>query len=134
MFDLLGDGELIDVISSSQRAEGLQVRVRSPRRRAGTSPVASVVADVPKVLWAIDFQFDSTVDSNAAKIASMTDKHTRLSVLNIVERSAGERAIAELATFFAAAGGPPKVLRMDNGPEFISQALQPFCQRKVGMV
>jgi transposase InsO family protein len=34
---------------------------------------------------------------------------------------------------FAAAGGPPKVLRMDNGPEMISQALQQFCAGKVGL-
>src|SRR6476661_2286947 len=34
---------------------------------------------------------------------------------------------------FAAAGGPPKVLRMDNGPELVSQALQRFCDGKVGL-
>ena len=28
--------------------------------------------------------------------------------------------------------GPPTVLRMDNGPELISQALQQFCSGKVG--
>jgi putative transposase len=35
---------------------------------------------------------------------------------------------------FAGAGGPPKVLRMDNGPELVSQALQRFCANKTGMV
>jgi transposase InsO family protein len=35
---------------------------------------------------------------------------------------------------FAAHGGPPKVLRMDNGPEMVSQALQRFCENKIGMV
>ncbi|QBJ98674.1 transposase [Rhodococcus sp. ABRD24] len=34
---------------------------------------------------------------------------------------------------FAAAGGPQVVLRMDNGPEFISQALQSFCSGRVGL-
>ena len=34
---------------------------------------------------------------------------------------------------FAAAGGAPKVLRMDNGPELVSQALQWFCDGKIGM-
>jgi len=39
------------------------------------------------VVWAIDFQFDSTTDGKAIKIASMIDEHTRLSLLNLVERS-----------------------------------------------
>ena len=44
-----------------------------------------------------------------------------------------ERLVAELETVFAAAGGPPKVLRMDNGPELVSQALQRFCDGKVDL-
>ena len=104
------------------------MRVRSPRKRAGVSSVPPVEADAPNVVWAIDFQFDSTTDGKAIKIASMIDEHTRESLLNIVERSiTGERLVEELEKVFAAAGGPPKVLRMDNGPEMISQALQQFC-------
>ncbi|KUI08770.1 integrase [Mycobacterium lehmannii] len=117
------------------REEGLQVRVHSPRKRAGVSSVPPVVADAPKVVWAIDFQFDSTVDGKAIKIASMIDEHTRESLLNLVERSiTGERLVEELKKVFAAAGGPPKVLRMDNGPEMVSQALQQFCENRTGMV
>ena len=113
------------------REEGLQVKVISPRKRAGVSSIPPVEADAPNVVWAIDFQFDSTVDGKAIKIASMIDEHTRVSLLNIVERSiTADRLVDELKTVFAAAGGPPKVLRMDNGPEFISQALQRFCDGK----
>ena len=116
------------------REEGLQVRVRSPRKRAGVSSIPPIDADAPNVVWAIDFQFDSTVDGKAVKIASMIDEHTRCSLLNIVERSiTAENLVVELKKVFAAAGGPPKVLRMDNGPEFISQALQQFCDGKFGM-
>ncbi len=64
------------------------------------------------MLWAIDFQFDSTIGGKAIKIASM---------------------VAEPAKVFNLAGGPPRVLRMDNGPEFISQALQQFSDGKTGM-
>jgi hypothetical protein len=72
---------------------------------------------------------DSTTDGKAIKIASMIDEHTRLSLLNIVERSiTAEDLVDELQKVFAAAGGPPKVLRLDNGPEMISQALQQFCE------
>ena len=116
------------------REEGLQVKVKSPRKRAGVSSIPPVEADAPNVVWAIDFQFDSTIDGKAIKIASMVDEHTRCSLLNIVERSiTGEHLVEELKKVFAAAGGPPKVLRMDNGPEFISQALQQFCDGKTGM-
>ena len=114
--------------------EGLQVRVHSPRKRAGVSSVPQIPADAPQVVWALDFQFDSTVDGRAIKIASMIDEHTRVSLLHLVERSiTAERLVAELETVFATAGGPPKVLRMDNGPELISQALQRFCDGKVGL-
>ena len=117
-----------------RREEGLQVKVVSPRKRAGVSSIPPIEADAANVVWAIDFQFDSTVDGKAVKIASMIDEHTRCSLLNIVERSiTAERLVIELEGVFAAAGGPPKVLRMDNGPELVSQALQHFCEGKVGL-
>src|SRR6202795_869011 len=90
------------------REEGLQVRVRSPGKRAGVSSIPPIAADAPNVVWAIDFQFDSTVDGKAIKIASMIDEHTRCSVLNIVERSiTGEHLVEDFKKVFTAAGGPP---------------------------
>jgi chromosomal replication initiation ATPase DnaA len=51
----------------------------------------------------LDFQFDSTIDGKAIKIASMVDEHTRESLLNLVERSiTAERLVAELERVFAA--------------------------------
>jgi len=55
-------------------------------------------------------------------------------MLNIVDRSiTAERLADELEAVFATAGGPPIALRMDNGPELISQVLQRFCDGKVGL-
>ncbi|WP_211283002.1 integrase catalytic domain-containing protein [Mycobacterium mantenii] len=102
-----------------EREEGLQVWIRSPRKRAGVSSIPPIEADDPNVVWAIDFQSDSTIDCKAIKIASMVDEHTRCSLLNIVERwITAELLVDELKKVFAVAGGPPTVLRMDNGPEF----------------
>jgi transposase InsO family protein len=65
----------------------------------------------------------------------MVDEHTRRSLLHVVEGSiTAERLVIELEVAFAAAGGPPKVLRMDNGPELVSQAPQRFCENRTGMV
>lgn len=69
------------------REESLQVRLHNPRRRTGISSIPQVDADAPNVVWAIDFQFDSTIDGKAAKIASMIDEPTCLSLLHVVERS-----------------------------------------------
>jgi hypothetical protein len=64
-------------------------------------------------VWAIDFQFDSTIDGKAIKIASMIDEHIRCSLMNIVDRSiTADRLVAELKKVFAAVGGPPKVRYM----------------------
>ncbi|WP_433208807.1 IS3 family transposase [Nocardia sp. CA-107356] len=116
------------------REEGLQVRERHPRKRAGVSSVPPTEADAPKVVWALDFQFDSATDGRAVKIASMVDEHTRESLLHLVERSiTADRLVAELERVFAVRGAP-KVLRLDNSPEMISQALQRFCGDKVGIV
>ena len=64
------------------RQEGLQVPVGSPRKRAGAATAPQVAADAPEVVWALDFQFDSTIDGKAIKIASMIDEHTRESLLH----------------------------------------------------
>ena len=113
------------------REEGLQVRVHSPRKRAGVSSIPPIEADAPNVVWAIDFQFDSTVDGKAIKIASMIDEHTRVRCCTWWSaRSPPSGSSTELEEVFAAAGGPPKVLRMDNGPELVSQALQRFCDEQ----
>jgi transposase InsO family protein len=53
------------------REEGLQVRVHRRRKRAGVSSMPSLAADASNVVWAIDFQFDSTIDGKSIKIASM---------------------------------------------------------------
>lgn len=46
------------------REEGLRVKVRKIRKRAGVGATPITAANAPKVLWAIDFLFDSTTDGS----------------------------------------------------------------------
>jgi putative transposase len=62
------------------------VPVNSPRKRAGMSSLPRVPRMRRGRLWAIDFQFDSTIDGKAVRIASMLDEHARVSLLQVVER------------------------------------------------
>ena len=116
------------------KEEGLQVRIYHPRKRAGISSCPQIEADAPKVVWAMEFQFDSTVDGKAIKIA-FDDRRTHPAVpvehCGALDHRAG--LTDELDKTFALWGGPPLVLRMDNGPEFISHVLQQFCRDRVGI-
>lgn len=62
------------------------------------------------------------------------DEHARVTLLQMVEHSiTTERLVTELERVFAVASCPPRVLRTDNGPKLVSQALQRFCNGKIGM-
>jgi len=61
------------------------------------------------------------------------DEHTRESMLHIVERSiTADRLVTHLQQAFDRCGGPPKVLRMDNGPKFIPNPCK--CSAATGSV
>ncbi|MFW0795306.1 IS3 family transposase [Gordonia sp. CPCC 205515] len=49
------------------KEEGLQVRRAPRRKRAGQSSVPIIDADAPKVVWTLDFQFDSTTDGKQSR-------------------------------------------------------------------
>lgn len=92
------------------------------------------------MVWAIDFQFDATVDGKAVKIASGVDEHTRESILDVVDRSiTGETLVAALKAVIAVRG-LPLILRLDKRwqlfelLEMISDALRDFCDDQIGII
>lgn len=115
--------------------ERLQLKVTSCACGLGSPPCCQIAVSAPNMVWANDFQFDSTEDGESVKNATMIDEHTRELPLNLVEPSAtGEALVKEPTTVLAANGGSPKVPRMNNGPEMFSTALQRFCGCKTGTV
>ena len=87
------------------REEGLQVARRRRRKRVGSSSGPIIDEDAPNVVWAIDFQHDSTHDGRGFKIASMIDEHTLESLLDITARSiTGKELVTALKTIIAVRG------------------------------
>jgi hypothetical protein len=63
LFDSLRRGGLaMSTPACSWREEGPQVKTRSARTRPGVSSVPPIETDAPNVMWAIDFQFDSSTE------------------------------------------------------------------------
>ncbi|MCV7506942.1 IS3 family transposase [Micrococcus luteus] len=115
------------------RDEGLRVPQRRRRKRVGSSTVDAPTADAPNVVWAVDFQFDADEHRRPIKICSIVDEHTRECIGGLVERSiTADRLTAHLEDLVAARGAPA-VLRSDNGPEFISEAMADWAGTRTGL-
>ncbi len=113
------------------REEGLQRPL--PRRRKRSRPAGGgrelLRSEYPHHVWAIDFQFDQTMDGHTLKFLNVVDDFSRVCLAIRVGRRCSCRAfevidtIEELLKLYPA----PTHLRMDNGPEFIAHALQEWC-------
>ncbi len=111
------------------REEGLQRPL--PRRRKRSRPPGGqrerLRAEYPHHVWAINFQFDQTIDGRTLKFFNVIDEYSRLCLASRVGRRCRAPdvidAIEELLNLYT----PPAYLRMDNSSEFIATALQEWC-------
>ena len=115
------------------RDEGLQVPQRKRKKRltgigvhvGGFCPIR------PNVLWAMDFQFDHTIDGKQVKMLNIIDEHTREALTTHVEHSIdADHVVATLMRLAIERGGPPAFVRFDNGPEFVSHAIAEWARQQ----
>ena len=118
------------------REEGLRVRGNArKRRRVGVSTAAQdrLVAQRPDQVWALDFQFDATSDGRQLKLLNIVDEHTRECIGGLTERSITADRLTTHLEDLVAVRGAPAVLRSDNGPEFISDAMADWAGTRTGL-
>ncbi len=107
------------------RLNGLRV----PRRRrkhclAGIGVNVGAMCPIrPNVLWALDFQFDTTEDGRTLKMLNVIDEYTRECLAIDVARSIDADGVVETLDRLAARHGTPTYLRFDNGGEFVAHAV-----------
>jgi putative transposase len=112
------------------RDEGLKRPPQRARKRRRRSPdnVERRRALRPNHVWAIDFQFDETADQRRLKLANIVDECTREALAMRVGRCCtAEDVITELERLVIEYG-PPSLLRADNGPELVANALREWCR------
>ena len=86
-------------------------------------------AEFPDHVWCWDFAFDRTENGTTLKWLSIVDEFTRECLALKVDRSiTSEDVINTLAELFVMRG-VPQAIRSDNGPEFVSQAIQGWLTR-----
>lgn len=114
------------------RREGLKVpRKKRKKRRLGTSKNACIRRRSQGMndVWCWDFIHDRTASGSPLKWLSIIDEFTRENLCLQVGRSiTSEDVIDKLAELFSMRG-LPKHIRSDNGPEFISNAIQSWLKK-----
>jgi putative transposase len=113
------------------REEGLRVPARRRKRqRVGEStvPADRLRAERPGHVWAIDFQFDQTVDGRVLKLLNIVDEFTREALAMHTAHSITADRTVQVLERLAGERGAPAHVRCDNGPELTAHALRDWCR------
>ena len=111
------------------REEGLGIRVKRRKKLASAPRVLPPPAQRPQERWSLDFLADSLADGRRFRVLTIVDNVSRVSpAIEVGHSLTGERVVAVLERLKRTAGTPERIA-IDNGPEFISKALDAWAYR-----
>ena len=114
------------------RENGWLVRQRQRKKLAAVPRVAEPQPTRANEAWAMDFVHDGTAAGRTFRTLNVVDRVTRECLVIEVDTSiTGKRVVAVLA-LLVAMRGKPESIRVDNGPEFISKALDAWAFENLG--
>lgn len=74
-------------------------------------------------MWSMDFVSDALFDGRRLRALTVVDAFTRAALaIDVDQGIKGEQVVATMARI-SSIRGAPRTIRVDNGPEFISKAL-----------
>ena len=104
--------------------EGLGLRIKRPRRRRSPVPRVSQPKPVrPNQIWSMDFVSDELGWGHRFRVLTLVDHFSRVSPALEVGSGMSGQKVADVLTRLSMTVGMPEVIRVDNGPEFTSKAL-----------
>ncbi|GLS46122.1 putative transposase [Methylobacterium brachythecii] len=106
------------------RDEGLSLRLKRPRRHVSAVQRERQPAAIrPNERWSMDFVSDALFDGRRLRALTVVDAFTREALAIEVDQGIrGEQVVAVVGQL-ALIRGAPSTIRVDNGPEFVSKAL-----------
>lgn len=111
-------------------AAGLMVRRRKRKRIAGVERQVKVLALAPNQSWSMDFVSDGFVDGRRLRCLNIVDDFTKECLAIEVDTSLPGRRVVSVLERLAESRGLPQSVTVDNGPEFVSKALDEWAYRK----
>jgi putative transposase len=106
------------------REDGLSLRLKRPRRHvSAASRERQPTAGRPNELWSMDFVSDALFDGRRLRALTVVDVFTREALAIEIDQGIKGEQVVSAVTRVALARGMPRAIRVDNGPEFVSKAL-----------
>jgi putative transposase len=108
----------------------LNVRRRARRRLPQRIKQPLLVPQTINQGWSMDFMCDSLVDGRRFRLLNIIDDYNRESLAIEIDTSLPSLRVIRVLEQLIERRTKPQVIRVDNGPEFISDRLQQWCEGK----
>ncbi|WP_241083294.1 IS3 family transposase, partial [Achromobacter xylosoxidans] len=106
------------------REQGLSLRHKRPKRnKSAQRRQPKAIAQAINDIWSMDFVMDQLFDGRRLRALTLVDNYTRECLaIDIGQNLRGDDVVATLGRV-CALRGLPRVIKTDNGSEFISKAM-----------
>lgn len=84
---------------------------------------------VPNAIWAMDFQFDRTIDGRQVKLLNIINEFTREAISITVNHSITADDVVGVLDVLVTRRGVVAYVRFENGPEFVAHAIADWCRQ-----
>ena len=112
------------------RLEGLILRIRRRKKMSSQLRIDMSKPAYPNHIWSMDFMRDSLADGRAIKVLSVVDEYTRKCFRIEVDTSINGMRVTRVLSEIAQLEDLPQIIVIDNGPEFISNALDAWAYQR----
>lgn len=113
------------------REEGLTVRRRARKRVSRAERLPALALSAPNQCWSLDFVSDWLALGRKVRMLTVVDAYTRESLAIEVDTSLpGVRVASVLDQVIAERDAKPAEIRLDNGPELTSRALDQWAYER----
>lgn len=105
----------------------LNIRRRAKKRLPARVKQPLIIPAAANQTWSIDFMSDALTDGRKFRLLNVIDDYNRESLAIEVDTSLPSLRVQRVLNRLINERSKPSIIRVDNGPEFISHVLQQWC-------
>lgn len=108
----------------------LNLRIKPKKRLVREKPESLTVPESINQVWSMDFMHDALSDGRAFRLLNILDDFNREGLAIEVDLSLPSARVIRTLEQAIQWRGKPKVIRCDNGPEYVSGALRSWAEQR----